>query len=82
MNAEHDKKWLVARRDFLKSSAALGVAAAYGLAPTQGLAQGIPRQFDGSQFMLKPAEAILTICLAAFSRALWISCSLGPVRTG
>ena len=69
MNAEHDKKWLVARRDFLKSSAALGVAAAYGLAPTQGLAQGVPLQFDGSKFMLKPAEAnakrggVLRICV-------------------
>jgi peptide/nickel transport system substrate-binding protein len=69
MNAEHDKKWLVARRDFLRSSAALGVAAAYGLAPTQGLAQGVPLQFDGSQFMLKPAEAnakrggVLRICV-------------------
>jgi peptide/nickel transport system substrate-binding protein len=69
MNAEHDKKWLVARRDFLKSSAALGVAAAYGLTPTQGLAQGVPLQFDGSQFMLKPTEAnakrggVLRICV-------------------
>ena len=69
MNAEHDKKRLVARRDFLKSSAALGVAAAYGVTPTQGLAQGVPLQFDGSQFMLKPAEAnakrggVLRICV-------------------
>ena len=69
MNAEHDEKWLVARRDFLKSSAAWGVAAAYGVAPTQGLAQGVPLQFDGSQFMLKPAEAnakrggVLRICV-------------------
>src|SRR5262245_23167069 len=69
MNAEHDKKGPVARRDFLKSSAALGVAAAYGLAPTQGLAEGLPLQFDVSQFMLKPAEAnaksggVLRICV-------------------
>ena len=69
MSAEHDKKRLIARRNFLKSSAALGVAAAYGLAPTRGLAQGVPLQFDGSKFMLKPAEAnakrggVLRICV-------------------
>ena len=69
MNSERDKKWLVDRRDFLKSSAAMGVAAAYGLTPTQGLAQGVPLQFDGSKFMLKPVETnakrggVLRICV-------------------
>jgi peptide/nickel transport system substrate-binding protein len=69
MNAEHAKQWLVTRRDFLKSSAALGVATAYGLTPSQGLAQGVPLQFDGSKFMLKPAETnakrggVLRICV-------------------
>ena len=69
MNSERDKKWHVDRRDFLKSSAAMGVAAAYGLTPTQGLAQGVPLQFDGSKFMLKPVETnakrggVLRICV-------------------
>jgi peptide/nickel transport system substrate-binding protein len=69
MNSEHAKIWLVTRRDFLKSSAALGVATAYGLTPSQGLAQGVPLQFDGSKFMLKPAETnakrggVLRICV-------------------
>ena len=69
MDGEHDRTWLITRRDFLKSSAALGVAAAYGLTPTQGLAQGVPLQFDGSKFMLKPAETnakrggVLRICV-------------------
>ena len=69
MDGEHDRTWLITRRDFLKSSAALGVAAAYGLTPTQGLAQGVPLQFDGSKFMLKPAESnakrggVLRICV-------------------
>ena len=40
MKAEGDKKRLVARRDFLRNSAAaMAVAAAYGLAPSHGLAQ-------------------------------------------
>src|SRR5262249_39215000 len=69
MYAEHDPKWLVARRNFLASSAAFGVAAACGLAPSKGLAQGVPLQFDGSKFMLQPAEAnakrggVLRICV-------------------
>src|SRR5262249_7017400 len=69
MHAEHDPKWLVARRNFLASSAAFGVAAACGLAPSKGLAQGVPLQFDGSKFMLQPAEAnaqrggVLRICV-------------------
>ena len=69
MNADHARKWLVTRRDFLKSSAALGVATAYGLTPSQGLAQAVPLQFDGSKFMLKPAETnakrggVLRICV-------------------
>ena len=69
MKAEHDDKWLYARRDFLKFGAAFGVANACGLAPTKGLAQLVPLQFDGSKFMLKPAEAnarrggVLRICV-------------------
>lgn len=69
MEAEHAGNWPITRRDFLKSSTALGVAAACGLAPTRGLAQGVPLQFDGSKFMLQPAEAnakrggVLRICV-------------------
>src|SRR5262249_10087143 len=69
MNGEHDKQWRMARRDFLRSSAALGVVTACSLAPSQGLAQGVPLQFDGSKFMLKPAEpnakrgGVLRICV-------------------
>jgi peptide/nickel transport system substrate-binding protein len=69
MVAQHDKKWLIARRDFLRSSAALGVAASFGLAPTRALAQSVPLQFDGSKFMLKPVETnakrggVLRICV-------------------
>src|SRR5262245_53225791 len=69
MNGEHDKQWRMARRDFLRSSAALGVVTACSLAPSQGLAQGVPSQFDGSMFMLKPAEpnakrgGVLRVCV-------------------
>jgi peptide/nickel transport system substrate-binding protein len=46
------------RRDFLRTSAAaMAVAAAYGLCTGRSLAQGVPSQFDGSNFQLKPAEA-------------------------
>ena len=69
MNAEHDKNWRLARRDFLKFGAAFGAATACGFAPTTGLAQDVPLQFDGSKFMLQPAEAnakrggVLRICV-------------------
>ena len=69
MNAEHDKNWRLARRDFLKFGAAFGAATACGFAPTTGLAQDVPLQFDGSKFMLQPVEAnakrggVLRICV-------------------
>ena len=44
------------RRAFLQGGAAAAVATAYGFAPGQALAQGVPNQYDGSKFQLKAAE--------------------------
>jgi ABC-type transport system substrate-binding protein len=56
MHAKHAQTGFVTRRHFLKTSAGLAAASACGLTPSGGLAQGVPLQFDGSKFSLKPAE--------------------------
>jgi len=43
------------RRGFMGGSAA-AIAALYGFHPELGLAQGIPNQYDGSKFQLRPLE--------------------------
>jgi len=46
----------VNRRDFVKGSAALGAATAFGM-PWPAVAQ-VPMEFDGSKFQLKAPEPI------------------------
>ena len=55
------------RRDFLTSSAAaMAVAAAYGVAPSRGLAANVPHQFDGTNFKLAETNpkrgGLLRVC--------------------
>ncbi len=57
MNREQNGNNPGGRREFLIGGGAALTGAAAGLTPNLGVAANVPRQFDGSKFQLKAAEA-------------------------